>query len=174
MEPERGLVCGAAQMSHSPHGVGAVTGAVFVTDEAVETRRTEPLLAIRAFKASFTETGSVDMMTLGSILTLTLLVTLQTEAAHRTVILAPGGDKKCEILWEETSRTSVEILHYCGNMEWKTMKLTTLCHFYCVQGKPTSSSSVTEFRTAVEFLSHEPLKVTIDFFFFFHHWNIQI
>lgn len=78
-------------MSHSPHGVGAITWAVFVTDEAIETRGTEPLLAIRAFKASFTETGSVDMMTLGSILTPTLLVTLQTEAAHRTVILTPGG-----------------------------------------------------------------------------------
>lgn len=86
-------MCGVAKMSHSPHGVGAITGAVFVTDEAIETRRTEPLLAVRAFKASFTETGSIDMMTLGSVLTLTLLVTLQTEAAHRTVILTPGGRK---------------------------------------------------------------------------------
>lgn len=33
------------------------------------------------------------MMTLGSILTLTLLVTLQTEAAHGTVVLTPGGHK---------------------------------------------------------------------------------
>lgn len=94
MEPEGGLVCGAVQMSHSPHGVGAVTRAVFVTDEAIETRGTEPLLAIRAFKASFTETGSVDMVTLGSIPTLTLLVTLQTKAAHWTVILTPGGGQK--------------------------------------------------------------------------------
>lgn len=77
--------------SHSPHGVGAVTGAVFITDEAIETRGTESLLAIRAFKASFTQTGTVDMMTLGSILTLTLLVTLQTEAAHGTVVLTPRG-----------------------------------------------------------------------------------
>lgn len=77
--------------SHSPHSVGAVTGAVFVTDEAIETRGTESLLAIRAFKASFTQTGTIDMMTLGSILTLTLLVTLQTKAAHGTVVLTPGG-----------------------------------------------------------------------------------
>lgn len=85
--PKRVVLC----RSHSPHGVGAVTGAVFVTDEAIETRGTESLLAIRAFKASFTQTGTVDVMTLGSILTLTLLVTLQTEAAHRTVVLTPGG-----------------------------------------------------------------------------------
>lgn len=99
-------MCFAAQMSHSPHGVGAITGAVFVTDEAVETWGTEPLLAIRAFKASFTETGSVDMMTFGSILTLTLLRTLQTEAAHRTVVLTPGGHKE-QNLWKETLHTSL-------------------------------------------------------------------
>lgn len=78
-------------MSHSPHGVGAITGAVLVTDEAIEPWRTESLLAIWAFKPSFTETGSIDMMTFGSILTLTLLVTLWTKASHRTVILTPGG-----------------------------------------------------------------------------------
>lgn len=97
-------------MSHSPHGVGAITGAVFVTDEAIETRRTEPLLAIRAFKTSFTETGSVDMMTLGSILTLTLLVALQTEAAHRTVILAPGGHEALQFV-------EGNITYFCGNLE---------------------------------------------------------
>lgn len=79
--------------SGSPDGVGAVTGAVFVTDEAVQTRGTEPLLAVGAFKPSFTQTGPVDVMTLGSILTLTPLVTLQTEAAHRTVVLTPAGHR---------------------------------------------------------------------------------
>lgn len=78
-------------MSHLPHGVGGITGADLVTDEAIETWGTEPLLAIRAFKPCFAETGSVDMMTLGSVLTLTRLVTPRTEAAHRTVVLTPGG-----------------------------------------------------------------------------------
>lgn len=89
--------------SHSPHGVGAVTGAVFVTDEAIETQGTEPLLAIRAFKASFTQTGTVDMMTLGSILTRTLLVTLQAEAAHGTVVLTPGGHNVLFLKLEKNS-----------------------------------------------------------------------
>lgn len=84
-------MCGVAQMSHLPHGVGGITGAVLVTDEAIETWGTESLLAIRAFKPCFTQTGPIDMMTLGSILTLTPLVTQWTEAAHGTVILTPGG-----------------------------------------------------------------------------------
>lgn len=84
-------VCGTAQMSHLPHSVGGITGAVLVTDEAIETWGTESLLAIRPFKPSFAQTGSIDMMTLGSVLTLTPLVTLRAEAAHRTVILTPGG-----------------------------------------------------------------------------------
>lgn len=84
-------VCGTAQMSHLPHSVGGITGAVLVTDEAIETWGTESLLAIRPFKPCFTQTGSIDVMTLGSVLTLTPLVTLRTEAAHRTVVLTPGG-----------------------------------------------------------------------------------
>lgn len=77
--------------SHLPHGVGGITGADLVADEAVETCGTEPLLAIRAFKARFTQAGPVDVMTLGSVLTLARLVTLRTEAAHGTVVLTPGG-----------------------------------------------------------------------------------
>lgn len=76
-------------MSHLPHGVGGITGAVLVTDEAIEPWGTESLLAIRAFESRFTETGSIDVVTLGPILTLTLPVTLRTKAAHRTVILTP-------------------------------------------------------------------------------------
>lgn len=86
-------MCGLALMSHLPHCVGGITGAVLVTDEAVEAWRTESLLAIRAFKSCFTQTGSIDMVTLGSILTLAPLVTLRTEGANRTVILAPGGEQ---------------------------------------------------------------------------------
>lgn len=84
-------MCGTVQMSHLPHSVGGITGAVLVTDEAIETWGTESLLAIRPFKPCFAQTGSIDMMTLGSVLTLTPLVALRTEAAHRTVILTPGG-----------------------------------------------------------------------------------
>lgn len=80
-------------LSLLPHSVGGITGAVLVTDEAVEARGTESLLAIRAFKASFTQTGSIDMVTFGSVLTLAPLVTLWTKGAHRTVILAPVRNK---------------------------------------------------------------------------------
>lgn len=86
----RVCVC-AVPMSHLPHGVGGITGADLVADEAVETCGTEPLLAIRAFKARFTQAGPVDVVTLGSILTLARLVTPRTEAAHGTVVLTPGG-----------------------------------------------------------------------------------
>lgn len=82
---------GVALMSHLPHGVGGITRAVLVTDKAVEAGGTESLLAIRAFKARLTQAGSIDMVTLGSILTLTPLVTLRTKAAHRTVFLTPAG-----------------------------------------------------------------------------------
>lgn len=97
---------GAGLMSHLPHGVGGITRAVLVTDKAVEARGTESLLAIRAFKARLTQAGSIDMVTLGSILTLTPLVTLRTKAAHRTVVLTPAGQitlsfklvlKKCQV-----------------------------------------------------------------------------
>lgn len=71
--------------------VAAITGAVLVTDEAVKARGTEPLLAIRAFKACFTDTGSIDMVTLGAIVTLTLLVTLRAVGADRTVVLTPAA-----------------------------------------------------------------------------------
>lgn len=84
-------MCGLALMSHLPHGVGGITGAVLVTDEAVQAWGTESLLAIRAFKACFTQAGSIDVVTLGSILTLTPLVTLRTIGAHRTVFLTSGG-----------------------------------------------------------------------------------
>lgn len=84
-------VCGKVLMSHLPHGVGGITGAVLVTDEAIKARGAESLLAIRAFEASLTQTSSVDVVTLGSVLTLTLLVALRTKAAHRTVVLTPGG-----------------------------------------------------------------------------------
>lgn len=78
-------------MSHSPHGVGGITGADLVADEAVETCGTEPLLAIRAFKARFAEAGAVDVVTLGAVLTLARLVALRPEAAHGTVVLTPAG-----------------------------------------------------------------------------------
>lgn len=84
-------MCGLALMSHLPQSVGGITGAVLVADEAVQAWGTESLLAIRPFEPCFTQTGPIDMVTLGSILTLTPLVTLRTEGAHRAVILTPGG-----------------------------------------------------------------------------------
>lgn len=83
--------CGTALIAHLPHGVGGITRAVLVTDEAIKAWRTESLLTIGAFKACFTQTGPIDMVTLGSVLTLAPLVTLRTKAAHRTIILTPGG-----------------------------------------------------------------------------------
>lgn len=83
-------MCGLTLCSHLPDCVAAITGAVLVTDEAVKARGTEPLLAIRAFKACFTDTGSIDMVTLGAIVTLTLLVTLRAVGADRTVVLTPA------------------------------------------------------------------------------------
>lgn len=111
-------MCGGGQMSHLPHGVGGITGAVLVTDEAIETWGTESLLAIRAFKPCFTQTGSIDMMTLGSILTLTPLVTLRTKAAHRTVILTPGGQITLSFKLVRSS-TSRQIRVANGNMKFK-------------------------------------------------------
>lgn len=73
-----------------PHSVAGITGAVLVTDKAIETWGTESLLAIRPLKPRFTQAGSIDMVTLGPVLTLTPLVTLWTKGAHRTVILTPG------------------------------------------------------------------------------------
>lgn len=84
-------VCYIAQISHLPHSVGGITGAVLVTDETIETWGTESFLAVGAFKPRFTQAGPIDMMTLCSILTLTLLVTQRTKATHRTVFLTPGG-----------------------------------------------------------------------------------
>lgn len=63
-------------MSCLPHGVGGITGAVLVTDKAVETWGTKSLLTIRSLKPGFTQTGSIDVVTLGSILAFTPLVTL--------------------------------------------------------------------------------------------------
>lgn len=76
-------------MSHLPYSVGGITGAVLVTDEAVEAWGTEPLLAIRSFEPCVTQTGSIDMIALGSILTVTPLVALGTIGAHRAFVLAP-------------------------------------------------------------------------------------
>lgn len=77
-----------------PHSVGGIAGAVLVTDKAIKARGTESLLAIGSFKTSFTQTGSIDVVALGSIVALALLVTLWAVGAHGTVILTPvhSGD----------------------------------------------------------------------------------
>lgn len=78
-------------ISHLPDGVGGITGAELVTDETVQARRTESFLTIGAFKTCFTQTSSVDVVTLGTILALALLVTLRAVGAHWTVLLTPEG-----------------------------------------------------------------------------------
>lgn len=86
--------CGLVWTSHLPGGVGGITVAELVTDEAVEARWTEPFLTIGTFKACFTQTSSIDVVTLGTILALALLVTLCAVGAHWTVLLTSGGRLK--------------------------------------------------------------------------------
>lgn len=65
--------------------------AELVTDETIESWWTESFLTIGTFKARFTQTSSIDVVTLGTILALTLLVTLCAVGAHWTVLLTSGG-----------------------------------------------------------------------------------
>lgn len=113
-------MCGLALMSNLPHSVGGITGAVLVTDEAIEAWGAESLLAIRPFKPCFTQTGAIDMMTLGSILTLTPLVTQWTIGAHRTVILTPRGNLQSK----DTDFQSGDL---------KTRNLSSKNHKHCFQ-----------------------------------------
>ena len=75
---------------HSPDGVGRGTGAVLVTDETVEPRGTEPLLAVRALEACVTQTRPVDVVTLGPVLTVTPLAALGPVGTDGALVLAPG------------------------------------------------------------------------------------
>uniref|UniRef100_A0A8C1WTA9 small monomeric GTPase n=1 Tax=Cyprinus carpio TaxID=7962 RepID=A0A8C1WTA9_CYPCA len=70
-----------------------LTGAVFVTDETVEAWWTEPFLAVTPFESCITQTRSVDVVTLGPILTVTVKGTLGSICANRTLFLAPGNSE---------------------------------------------------------------------------------
>ena len=76
-------------ISVSPESVGGVARAVLVADEAVEARRTEPLLTVRPFKPCVAQARPVDVVTFASVLTVTAKGTLRTIAPHRTLFLTP-------------------------------------------------------------------------------------
>ena len=79
-----------------PDGVGGVAGAVLVADESVEAGRAEPVLAVWAFEASIAQAGSVDVVTLGTVLAVTVKGTLGPVGAHRAFLLAPGQKRYSE------------------------------------------------------------------------------
>lgn len=76
----------------SPERVGGITGAVFVTDESVETGWTESVLAVRPFESRIAQTCPVDVITFGPVLTVTVKGALGAVRADRTFLLAPGND----------------------------------------------------------------------------------
>lgn len=78
----------------APECVCSFAGAVFVTDESVQAGGTEPVLAAGALKALVAQTGPVDVVTLGPVLTVTLVGTLRPVGADRAFILASGSVSK--------------------------------------------------------------------------------
>lgn len=123
------LACGFILMSHLPHRVGGVTWAVLVTDEAIETLGTEALLAVRPFEPRVTQAGAVDVVALGSVLTVTPLVTLRSVGAHRALVLAPGreapSNKRRLLKWPCKEAKTNKINKRMKNViRWPSVKLT--------------------------------------------------
>lgn len=75
----------------APECVCSFAGAVFVTDESVQAGGTEAVLAAGALKALVAQTGPVDVVALGPVLTVTLVGALRPVGADRTFILASGS-----------------------------------------------------------------------------------
>lgn len=73
-----------------PQSICSITGAVFVTYKSVQPWGAESLLAVRSFKACVTQTGTVDVVTLGPILTVAMERTLLAICTDRALLLAPG------------------------------------------------------------------------------------
>lgn len=73
-----------------PQSIRSITGAIFVTYKPVQPWGAESLLAVRAFKACVTQTGAVDVVTLGPILTVAVEGTLLAVCTDRALLLAPG------------------------------------------------------------------------------------
>lgn len=73
-----------------PQSICSITGAVFVTYKPIQPWGAESLLAVRSFKACVTQTGTVDVVTLGSVLTVAMEGTLLAVCTDRALLLAPG------------------------------------------------------------------------------------
>lgn len=81
---------------HPPERVVGLAGAVSVTEESVQARGAEAVLAARALEALVAQTGPVDVVALGAVLTVTLVGALRPVGAHRAFVLAPGQEeRKC-------------------------------------------------------------------------------
>lgn len=75
---------------HLPQSICSITRAVFVTNKPIQPWWAESLLAVRSFKACVTQTGAVDMVTLGPVLTVAMEGTLLAICTDRALLLAPG------------------------------------------------------------------------------------
>lgn len=77
----------------------------------IEPLGTHPFLTVDAFKARVAEAGPVDVVALGSVLTVTPLRTLDAVRPHRTLLLAPAEKQQEAVTTnagaEDTSKCSI-------------------------------------------------------------------
>lgn len=73
-----------------PQSIRSITGAIFVTNKPIQPWGAESLLAVGSFKTCVTQTGAVDVVTFGPILTVAMEGTLLAVRTDRTLLLAPG------------------------------------------------------------------------------------
>lgn len=92
-----------SQLTHFiPASVGQVTGTVLVTLEPVYSICAHSLLTEDAFKARLTQASSIDVVTLGSILTIAPFCTLVAVCTYGTFLLAPAEHKVIKVIGMET------------------------------------------------------------------------
>jgi len=102
--------------TYVPDSVGGLAGTVLVTYEAVESRGTEPLLAVGALEARVAQTGPVDVVTLGAVLAVAPLAAPRAVRAHRTLVLASGhhvNNRKRFVLMLKKKTHSVSNILFC-------------------------------------------------------------
>lgn len=75
--------------AHIPDCVRRMTRTPFVAFQPVVSLGTDPLLTMDALKARITQTRSVDVVALGSVLAVTLLHALEAKCPHWTLLLTP-------------------------------------------------------------------------------------
>lgn len=73
-----------------PERALSFAGAVLVTEQPEQARGAEPVLAAGALKALVAQTGSVDVVALGTILAVTFVGALGSVSTDWALILAPG------------------------------------------------------------------------------------